>query len=51
MTASSENGQSMTEYAVILTAIAVAITAAFTVLGGSVDGLYQHALDVIGSLG
>jgi Flp pilus assembly pilin Flp len=50
MNPSNEHGQSMTEYAVILTVIAVAVTAAFAFLGGSVDGLYQRALDVIGGL-
>ena len=50
MSLSSDNGQSMAEYAVILTAVAVAVAAAFAFLGGSVDGLYQHALDVIGGI-
>jgi Flp pilus assembly pilin Flp len=50
MNPSSENGQSMAEYAVILSLIAVAAAAAFAFLGGSIVGLFQHALDVIGAV-
>ncbi len=50
MNPSSESGQSMAEYAFILSLVVVVAAAAFAVFGGSVDGLVQRAVDVIGSL-
>ncbi len=50
MNPSSENGQSMTEYALILTLIAIAAAAAFAVFGGTVTGLYQSAVDVFSGI-
>ena len=46
----SERGQTMAEYAIITSVIAVGVVASLTALGNPVLQLIQNASDVIGSL-
>ncbi len=43
-----ERGQTMTEYALILAVVAVAVIGVMTLLGDKVKAIFQSVLDAIG---
>jgi len=43
----TESGQTMTEYAVVLGVITIAIVTTFTLLSGSINSAFQRTLEII----